>query len=777
MSRMHFSASPVVAASLRAGHGMEWLLILWLAIASLPVLAQQVLPAPAPNLYGAGIAATMLRQADGKVIVAGPITEASGRQVHYLARYHSDGSLDETYVPVLDGWVEDMQLDSQGRLYVILRATPNGSSTAPATGFQFVRRIDEFGEVDAAFAPLAPANAYDNGFAILVDEDGGALYASYGVLGAPFTRAIVRKYHLADGSLDAEFQVDASHLIADMVRNDGHILMAGWFSDVNGTPRKGLARVDRLTGALDEGWNPGATAPGVVTGRALLLDGTHVLVGGNGQNLGGGMNRGLARISLADGSADPAWSTPVTGTVYALARDSQARIVVFGSLLQIAGSPWDRLVARFSASGQHETAWRDSSARVGTSMKEVLVLPGDDVLTAQSGNVNDSMPRLLRHAVDTGVATEFAASFLDAPKVSRVFGLESDALLTGSIFSIEGSVGVGAVRLDADGVAVPGWRSNYGSSVDWIQATDAAISSEHVYLAGFISALNNAPNYFPVRRLLLSNGTLDTGWNPQMALPGSASGGRVAVDEAAGLVYVFGSNLSSNPSSRYLARYGISDGALDESWGPGVLTSVQQMAVSGGFVYIAGNFTTVGGIDLPRLARIPVSGSGVPDAAWRPAPVAAATIAIDVVGGWVYAGGSGANGIELSRYRLSDATRDAEWAPLTGRAGSISRLVLDTPSSSLYVIGDLGAVCGGGKLSAIRLYSGQTRLDPRWRAEFDRYGSAADVLPRVDGSALVVGYFSRINGEPRQSVAAVGPSASIYSDGMGTRDNGGDCVR
>lgn len=779
MSYIYPDASLAAVRPQRTTSGAKWFLFLCLALASLSVPAQKVLPTPAPELYGVGLVYNVLRQPDGRVIAGGEFTSADGLPVRYVVRYEADGTPDGSYTPALDGFVDDMALDSQGRLYVMQRATMSiGLSTAPATGFPFVRRIDATGQVDESFVPPPPANAFDHGLSMLLDEEGGALYASYSVLASPNNRVVVRRYHLSDGSLDEAFQLDAEYLVNDMIRSGDQIVLAGSFRDINGVARRGLARVDRLSGTLDQAWDPAATALGTsLTVRKLLQDGTHVLVGSaNVQNIGGGTNRGLARISLIDGSADPAWNIPVAGTVTALAKDSQGRVLVFGFFSQINGAAWNSGIARFSATGQHEAAWGDASI-AGSTLRSLVVLPGDVVLSAQSGSTGDTVPRLLLHAADTGLATEFATNILGTPRLSRAFAVGSDTLLAGPILTIDGVSGVGAVRIDASGAGVPGWHSTYGSQVIYIQVADAAISSQHLYLTGFISALNNAPNYFPVRRLSLADGALDTGWNPQMASPGSAGNHRVAVDEEAGLVYVFGSNLSSNPANRYLARFGIDDGTLDASWGPGALTSVQQMMRAGGFVYIAGNFTTVGGVDLPRLARIPVSGSGTPDAAWRPAPVAATAIAFDEAGGWVYAGGSSANGIELARYRLSDATRDAEWAPLAGRAGSIARLVFDAPSGSLYVIGDLGAGCNGGKLSALRLYSGPTRLDPRWRAEFDRYGAAADVLPRADGSALVVGYFDRINGEPRQSTAAVGQSDSIYADGMGTGDNGGGCVQ
>ncbi len=762
--------------------GIAWLVMSCLAVASLPTLAQQVLLEPTPELHGSGFIYTMLRQPDGKVIVGGEITRVDGQPVRYVTRYEADGTLDTGYAPALDGFVDDMALDSQGRLYVTQRATPSiGVTTSPATGFQFVRRIDANGLIDVSFAPPPPANAYDHGFAMLLDEAGGALYASYYVPGVPYARVAVRRYHLADGSLDNGFQLDADWLINDMIRHNDKIVLAGWFRDVNGVARKGLARVDRFSGALDETWDPAATATGSSTiSRTLLLDGMHVFVGGTAQNLGGGTNRGLARISLADGSADPAWNTPVP-TVYALAKDSQGRLVVFLSTGTLNGVAWNSAVARFSATGQHEAAWGDPDT-MGSTARAVLVLPGDEVLSAQSGSTGDTLSHLRLHAADTGLATEFATNLFGTARLSRAFAVGGDTVLAGPILSIDGIANVGAVRIDASGAGVPGWHSDYGSVVNWIQVNDAAVSSQHLYLTGFISAPANAPNYYPVRRLSLADGTLDTGWNPQMMTPGSASSGRVALDEAAGFAYVLGSNLSSNEASRYLARFGIADGVLDATWGPGFVSSAQvlQMARVDGFVYVSGSFTTIGGADLPRLARIPISGSGAPDTGWRPAPAAGAAqaIAFDAAQGWVYVGGSNANGsIELARYRLSDGSRDAEWAPLAGRAGSITRLVFDVSSGSLYTIGDLGLGCGDGTLYAIRLYSGPTRLDPLWRVEFDRYGTAADVLPRADGSVLVVGYFDRINGQPRQSAAALGQSDSIYADGMGTGDNAGGCVQ
>src|SRR5690606_11192691 len=145
-------------------------------------------------------------------------------------------------------------------------------------------------------------------------------------------------------------------------------------------------------------------------------------------------------------------------------KDSQGRVLVFGFFSQINGAAWNSGIARFSATGQHEAAWGDASI-AGSTLRSLVVLPGDVVLSAQSGSTGDTVPRLLLHAADTGLATEFATNILGTPRLSRAFAVGSDTLLAGPILTIDGVSGVGAVRIDASGAGVPGWHSTYGSQV------------------------------------------------------------------------------------------------------------------------------------------------------------------------------------------------------------------------------------------------------------------------------------------------------------------------
>jgi hypothetical protein len=245
----------------------------------------------------------------------------------------------------------------------------------------------------------------------------------------------------------------------------------------------------------------------------------------------------------------------------------------------------------------------------------------------------------------------------------------------------------------------------------------------------------------------------------------------VVIDEAAGFAYVAGAGGIS------LNRFSLATGARDSSWTPSAVQGNQilQMQLHNGLLYLAGSFTSIGGQPIPRLARIPTGGAGVPDASWVPAPGGASSFHIDGNSGWIYVGGGDSNGnIVLQRYSLTDASLDPLWQPLRGRAGSVSRLSFDTERGELIALGQLAAGCDGRQLQAVRFVGEGRRVDPDWSVQLNVNGSLADVSVLASGDALVAGLFERINGAARQSLAQIGPGNTIFADGLG---DAGGCVR
>lgn len=745
----------------------SWSSLLAIGFWSSALAAPPVRDQPDLDLLGSSFPAVSVRHADGRVLVGGDIVRAGATPVRHLARFNADGSLDTGFQPQLPFWADDLELDSQGRAYVMLRPF---SAASRGDGPQVVRVLDDAsGSIDPGFQLELPAGVEDSGLALLVDEPANALYAAY--TRTPGSDYIVRRHVLATGALDPAFQLSTNNLVLDLARSGPHLLVAGFFSQIGGQAIPGVARVDAASGAVDIAWNPAAAgqSAGLKQVRQLLLDGDHVFIAGNFQGLGAAGTRGLARISLTTGSADPQWQTAIIGNLSALARDGAGRLLVAGAPTSLGGQSWTSSVTRFNPDGSHDSGFGFAAdVRGGSSARWLHVLADDSVLTALYSSGNEP-PGLARYSAAAGVRELWSpVALFGVPLVRRMLPAPSQGFSLLTPFAwLDDAPQVGALQLAADLQPQAGWRSDLGDLVGFISPLDGAVSSQHLYLAGFIS---EAPSRPAVRRLVLSDGATDAAWVPAVSPPNQPSSNRVAVDEPAGFVYIAGSG------GLTLNRFSLSIGARDTTWTPtSVLGSqIAQMQLHDGQLYVAGSFSTVGGQAIPRLARIPTAGSGAPDAGWVPAPAGASTFHIDAASGWIYVGGSDSTGVVvLRRYGLVDAAPDPLWEPLRGRAGSISRLSFDSQRGELVALGQMAAGCDGRQVQAVRFVGEGRRVAPDWSIELGVNGSLSDALVLDDGDVLVAGSFESINGESRQSLARVGAGDTIFSDSLG---DAGGCV-
>src|SRR5258708_7116446 len=86
--------------------------------------------------------------------------------------------------------------------------------------------------------------------------------------------------HAQPGSVDPSFDpgtgVDQS-VFAIAIQSDGRIVIGGDFTTVNGTPRKGVARLNS-NGSLDSGFDPGTGPNDLVS--AVAVQGDKIIIGG-----------------------------------------------------------------------------------------------------------------------------------------------------------------------------------------------------------------------------------------------------------------------------------------------------------------------------------------------------------------------------------------------------------------------------------------------------------------------------------------------------------------
>lgn len=185
--------------------------------------------------FDLAVAHALLRQPDGKVVVGGRFTHASGVAATNVARLNGDGSPDAAFgpSPFLDGEVSALAQQNDGQLLVGGRL---GSGFEPVPGLPSAGlvRLRADGRLDPYFTR---------------GDTGAAIY------GPPQVNAIARQ-------------------------PDGRILVAGYFENFNGTLRSSLAQLN-VDGSLDHALTPEfGGLPIFVQAMTLQPDGQLIVAGG-----------------------------------------------------------------------------------------------------------------------------------------------------------------------------------------------------------------------------------------------------------------------------------------------------------------------------------------------------------------------------------------------------------------------------------------------------------------------------------------------------------------
>ncbi|QNN55738.1 IPTL-CTERM sorting domain-containing protein [Diaphorobacter ruginosibacter] len=364
----------------------------------------------------------MVKDSSGRVVIGGAFTTVQGQAGYQgLARFNADDSLDTSLKVATNLFVKTLAVQADGKILIggaFTAVMPTGASTW--TPFWGIARLNADGTLDASFqnAPAGRVKANGNVRSIAVQPDGKIVIVGYfnAIDGTPINR--IARLNV-NGTLDTSFNVGtgANDGVEDVkLQADGKIVIAGSFTQVQGTTIRGVARLN-ADGTLDTTFVPNANAPSAPNGSsgglfpvyqiAIQAD-NKIVVNGGPLKFADEWHRGVVRLN-ANGTPDTAFNPFINDWGYSIALQtvgSEEKILAGGRFTVVGqrdvatdatvGTDVVRYgIARFNADG---TVDADFDTSNGTNLPVWAVLPNSDG-TVYLGGAFTSVAGMARNGI------------------------------------------------------------------------------------------------------------------------------------------------------------------------------------------------------------------------------------------------------------------------------------------------------------------------------------------------------------------------------------------
>jgi uncharacterized delta-60 repeat protein len=426
------------------------------------------------NIVGDRVLA-MAIQPDGKILLGGSFTSVLGVPRANIARLNVDGTLDTGFDPQTDGAVYAVAVQPDGK--VLLGGSfgtlqPNGALAATAR--QYLARVHADGALDAAFDPKADNHVRS----ILPQPDGKVLVAGDFTSMQPngAASATPRSYVarlMSDGSLDAGFTPNANDVVyALAVQSDQKILLGGDFTTLQGTGavsptnRRYVARLN-ADGTLDASFDPKANGTVfAVTKQSdgkLLLGGAFTTLQPNGTP--SPVTRSyIARVN-ATGTLDTGFNPSANGAVFSMARQADGRVLLGGAFTSLqpngaAVATTRNYLARLNPEGTLDTTFNPNANGLvyGIALQDDgRVLVGGEFTALQPNAAPAAAPRHLF----ARLVNDTASRVLSAPDFTQITWSHGGAAPVVSAVTFDISTNGGSSW------AQVGAGTRIGTSVNW----------------------------------------------------------------------------------------------------------------------------------------------------------------------------------------------------------------------------------------------------------------------------------------------------------------------
>jgi uncharacterized delta-60 repeat protein len=508
---------------------------------------------------------------------------------------------------------------------------------------------------------------------------------------------------------------------------DGKILVFGNFQLINGVLKNQIARLNP-DGSLDASFNC-AACDFPISSAIVQPDGKIIVAGSFFSSSTGTSVARIARLN-PDGSIDSSFASPfganvpqVNTSVEVEAIQSDGKILV--TVSTFAAGMGQYLVYRLNPDGSFDSTFTTIDFQAGRTQFEVVskvfVLPDGKILINTNGGTISPFGTLQRFNSDGTRDTTFespvlagSAGSFSSGNVLTDFDVQTDGsiVIVGRFNTVNAIERVNIARLlPAGNVDLSFVPANVIPANELINRVRVLSNGRILVSTG---AVNN-PGFPPGQgnRFIRFNpeGSLDDSFNPPSNI---TSIGRWEVDALDRIIlYVgFSDNGRSVVALIRLNADGSVNTFLNANFGIG--GSVSTLAIQAdGKVFIAGDFTRVGGLPRRNIARLNPDGS-----------------------------------------------LDESFDPGTGFNNRVEKIVVQ-PDGKIIVAGDFTIYNGIAQAGLARL-NPDGSLDNGFGGLISSLnGTVYTIALQTDGKILIGGLLTGVNGQPRNGIARLNPNGSL----------------
>lgn len=712
-------------------------------------------------------------QSNGKILAGGGFPIADGIRTGPLARFNTDGSLDNSFnagnVGLSGAGLQSIKIQPDGKILIGgLFSSYNGTTR------NNIARLNSDGSLDTTFDPGTGADnsVYD----ILLLPDGKIMISGY------FTQyngtAISRIARLnTNGSLDTSFTPPIINNTVQQaaVQSDGKVIIVGGFSNVGGVARNGAARLN-TDGSLDTSFDAGTNST-ISYSVAVQPDGK-ILVGSAYSG-----TKALIRLNT-NGTLDSSFSAAYPSDI---SSSSVHQIIVLPDGKILAGGAYndgaDNLfaVVKFNSDGSLDTSFtKQQNIAGGLEVFSIALTPDGKIVAGgdlyKFGSLASNNKHIARLNSDGTIDTAFSGS-IEGYGIARAVVQQTDGkiIVGGQFNAANGDLHSNIARFNTDGSLDPSFNCNVGDNGNGIFAL-ALQPDGKILIGGQFFSVNGTTVNNLAR--LNADGSLDNTFD--VSGIGSFYIYSIAV-QPDGKILLGGSFQQAQPFG-YIGIIRInSNGNIDNSFSTSTQFSYyvnKILLLPNGQIYIGGSFPNYAGSGRARIARL--NSNGTVDSSFNTGTGANSTVVAiaQQPDGKVLIGGyfSSVNGVTANKIARLNTDGSVDSTFNTGQAFNNS--VLDI---AVRTNGQEFTILAGGTFSTFsgvsRAFLADINADGSLNNSFNvtTDGAVYSIVTQSDNKILIGGSFSNVDGQFHNSIARL--TSTIKStlfdfDGDGKADYG-----